>query len=344
MKYLVYLTGLLGLAAAIVLVVHQDWHSIRAAFDHAGWALLWLLPFHAFPLLLDVMGWRTLLAPRDRQKHAGVPFLFWVATIREACNRLLPMANIGGEIIGIRLVKWKHIDGAVVAASVVMEVLLTLVSQYIFAALGILLLIGLTQHIGTLNSVLGALAASLPLPIGLVLLLRHGKPFSRIEAFAGKLMGGPSRFTELLDGSRLDHEVRALYAQPTRLGLACLWQVAGFVAGSFESWLALRLLGYPISVGDAIAIEAATQALRHIIFFVPAGLGVQEGGLVLLGNIIGLPADAAIALSLVKRAREVGFGVPALVSWQWVEAHRLRSRWRARHATRLSGATENELS
>lgn len=343
MKYLVYLAGLLGLAAAIVLVVHQDWSAIRAAFDHAGWALLWLLPFHAFPLLLDVMGWRALLAPRDPNRRAGVPFLFWVATVREACNRLLPVANIGGEIVGIRLVKWKHLDGAAVAASVVMEVLLTLVSQYVFAALGILLLIGLTQHIGTLNAVLGALAASLPLPIGLVLLLRHGKPFSRIEALAGKLMGGPSRFTELLDGSRLDHEVRSLYAQPLRLAVACFWQVAGFVAGSFESWLALRLLGHPISVGDAIAIEAATQAVRHIIFFVPAGLGVQEGGLVLFGNIIGLPADAAIALSLVKRAREVGFGVPALLSWQWAEAHRLRRRWRERHATAMAGA-KNELS
>ena len=340
MKYLIYLTGLIGLTVAIVLVVHQDWSAIRGAFDHAGWALLWLLPFHAFPLLLDVLGWRALLAPRDPQRHAGVPFLFWVATIREACNRLLPVANIGGEIVGIRLVKWRGIDGTAVAASVVMEVLLTLVSQYLFAALGILLLIGLSQHIGTLNSVLGALAASLPLPIGLIFLLRHGQLFSRLETFAAKLLGGSSRVAELLDGTRLDHEVRALYAQPLRLATACFWQLMGFIAGSFESWLALQLLGYPISVWDAIAIEAATQAVRHIIFFVPAGLGVQEGGLVLFGNIIGLPADAAIALSLIKRAREVGFGVPALVSWQWAEARRLRRRWQARHPDVLHDAAD----
>ncbi|MGH8159929.1 MAG: lysylphosphatidylglycerol synthase domain-containing protein [Rhodanobacter sp.] len=340
MKYLAWLTGLVGLAVAIVLVVHQDWSAIRGAFDHAGWALLWLLPFHAFPLLLDVLGWRALLAPRDPQQRARVPFLFWVATIREACNRLLPVANIGGEIVGIRLVRWRGIDGAAVAASVVMEVLLTLVSQYLFAALGILLLIGLSEHMGTLNSVLGALAASLPLPIGLIFLLRHGRLFSRLEAFAAKLLGGSSRFTESLDGSRLDHEVRALYAQPLRLAAACFWQLTGFIAGSFESWLALQLLGYPISVWDAMAIEAATQALRHIIFFVPAGLGVQEGGLVLFGSIIGLPADAAIALSLVKRAREVGFGVPALLSWQWAEARRLRRRWQARHADVLHDAAD----
>jgi putative membrane protein len=152
------------------------------------------------------------------------------------------------------------------------------------------------------------------------------------------MLGGSSRLTELLDGTRLDQEVRALYAQPLRLAWACMWQFFGFVLGSFESWLALQLLGYPISVWDAIAIEAVTQSVRHIIFVVPAGLGVQEGGLVLFGNLIGLPADAAIALSLVKRAREVGFGLPALVSWQWAEARRLRAKRQTPMATTLSKA------
>lgn len=332
MKYLVYLTGLIGLAVATVLVVQQDWGAIRGAFDHAGWALLWLLPFHIFPLLLDVFGWKVLLTPSDPQRRAGVSFLFWVATIREACNRLLPVANVGGEIVGIRLVTWRGIDRTAVAASVVMEVLLTLGSQYLFAALGVLLLIDLSRHMGTFNFVIGTMAAALPLLIGLIFLLRHGRLFSWLGAFAAKLLGGSSRVAELLDGSRLDREIRALYARPLRLATACFWQLTGFVAGSFETWFALQLLGYPLSVWDAIAIEAATQAARHIIFFVPAGLGVQEGGLVLFGSIVGLPPGAAIALSLIKRAREVGFGVPALLSWQWAEAHRLRKRWLARRA------------
>ena len=39
---------------------------------------------------------------------------------------------------------------------------------------------------------------------------------------------------------------------------------------------------------------------------------------------IGVPPDASIALSLVKRIREIGFGLPALISWQWIEIRRLR--------------------
>lgn len=323
MKRVSYIAGLLGLMVAVALVAHQGWDEIVAAIHRAGWSLLWLLPFHALPLLFDVMGWRVLLAPRDPDNRATLPFLFWVAAVREASNRLLPVANIGGEIIGIRLVKRRGIAGAATTASVIMEVLLTLVNQYLFTALGIILLVELTRDISAFSTVISALVASAPLPVFLIILLRHGKVFSRLEGFVEKLLGGRSALTELIDGANLDQEIREQYSRPLRLVIATGWQFAGYVVGSFETWLALHLLGFPISAWDAIAIEAVTQALRHIIFVVPAGLGVQEGGLVLFGNLIGLPPEASVALSLVKRMREVGFGVPALISWQWAEARRL---------------------
>ncbi|MGV8920747.1 MAG: lysylphosphatidylglycerol synthase domain-containing protein [Pseudomonas sp.] len=326
MKRISYVAGVFGLIAVIVLVLREDSSAIFGALDHAGWALLWLLPFHAVPLLLDVLGWRLLLAPQDPQRNAGVAYLFWVGAVREACNRLLPVANIGGEIVGIRMVKWRGIDGAAITASVIIEVLLTLLNQYLFTALGIVLLIALSGHGGTLDSILLALAASLPLPMGLFMLLRYGKVFSRLEGVAEKILGGPTRLSELIDGNNLDQAIRVLCACPWRLLGAGAWQLAGFVVGSFECWLALHMLGYPISVWDAIAIEAVTQALRHIIFIVPAGLGVQEGGLVLFGTMLGVPPDVSLALSLVKRLREVGFGVPALISWQWMEIRRLQGR------------------
>jgi len=339
MRRLSYIAGFIGLAGAIALVVHQGWGEIIAAIDRAGWPLLWLLPFHAVPLFIDVIGWRVLLAPRDPHKRATLPFLFWVAAVREASNRLLPVANIGGEIIGIRLVKWRGIGGAAAAASIIMEVLLTLVNQYLFTALGIILLIELTRNISAFSTVISALAASLPLPIFLIIVLRHGKVFSRLEGFAEKMLGGRSKLTELIDGAGLDLEIRSQYSRPWRLIAACFWQFVGYVVGSFETWLALRLLGYPISVGDAIAIEAVTQALRHIIFVVPAGLGVQEGGLVLFGDMIGLPPEASVALSLVKRMREIGFGVPALISWQWAEARRVYAG-----ASASAGSSQSPIS
>jgi putative membrane protein len=294
----------------------------------AGWALLWLVPFHALPLLLDAQAWRVLLAPRDPQMRASLPFLWWIATVREAVNRLLPAANIGGEIVGIRLTKWRVPDGAAVAASIIIEVLLTLVNQYIFTALGIVLLVAATQASEQTWTILSALALSLPLPILVGALLRYGKVFERMEKFVEGMLG--KDMAALLDGSSLDAEIRALYARHARLLVALLWQLSGYVLGAFETWLALYLLGHPVSVWAAIAVEASVQAVRHIIFIVPAGLGVQEAGLVLFGQIVGIDSNVALSLSLAKRMREVLFGVPALLSWQWLEARRLQRSLRAK--------------
>ena len=96
--------------------------------------------------------------------------------------------------------------------------------------------------------------------------------------------------------------------------------------GCTETWLILRWLGHPVSAGAAIALESLTQAARSIFFVIPAGLGVQEIGLIGLGRIIGINAEVAISLSLAKRLREVLFGLPALIVWQWLETQALRSR------------------
>ena len=79
--------------------------------------------------------------------------------------------------------------------------------------------------------------------------------------------------------------------------------------------LLLLLINYP----DSSRFEGLIVA-----FFVPGALGVQETGLIITSSLIGLPADAAIALSLAKRFREIAIGLPALASWQWVEIRHIR--------------------
>src|SRR5207302_5640728 len=104
-------------------------------------------------------------------RRTAVARLFWIATVREAINRLLPVANIGGEIAGIRLLLESGVEGPVAAASVIMEVLLTIISQYLFVALGVLCLLRLSGAVALAGDVLVGLGASLPLIALLVALL-----------------------------------------------------------------------------------------------------------------------------------------------------------------------------
>ena len=63
--------------------------------------------------------------------------------------------------------------------------------------------------------------------------------------------------------------------------------------------------------------------IRSVAFPVPGGLGVQEGGYLVVGNLLGIPGDAAFALSLIARVRELALGIPGLVAWQVIEGRRL---------------------
>ncbi len=325
-RWLPMLFALLGLGLLLALVVHGGATEILALLATAGWSLLWLVPFHALPIALDAEGWRVLLRPRDARSTAKLPFLWWVASVREAVGRLLPIGGVGGEVVGIRLSLWRVPDGAAVTASVIVETLLTIVNVYLFVAAGLCLVIALDG--GSLAvALLGGLAATLPVPVLLYWLLRHAAVFGRIERALIGMLGEESRLATLFgSATRLDAELGLIFERRRALLISLLWQLTGMVVGAFEVWLALRLLGHEISPLAAIALEALGLSIRHFAFFVPAGLGVQEAGFVLFGDLLGVPADAAIALSLAKRVRELGYGIPALLSWQWAETRRaLRS-------------------
>ncbi len=71
-------------------------------------------------------------------------------------------------------------------------------------------------------------------------------------------------------------------------------------------------MGYQLDFGDAVIIESLMHAVRGAAFAVPGALGAQEGGLIVLCAIFGMPPEAALALSLVKRIPDLVIGVPGL--------------------------------
>lgn len=316
MRAAVRIALIAGLALLIGLIVHQG-SAILTPLLGAGWVLLWLVPLHILPILLDSRGWQALL-----EERVPVSVLFWIASVREAVNRLLPVANIGGELVGIRLLAAQGTEGVVAAASVTTETLLTLFSQYLFVALGVSCLLRVTHTVRAVSEALIGLGASLPVIVLLAVLLHYGSVFERLEKLAVRLLG--EQTLSFLNGksASLDAAIRALIAQPARLLGTIGWQFAGLLASVLETWLALRWLGHAVSFGAALAIESLTQVARNFIFLVPAGLGVQEATLIGVGHLLGIDGDLALALSLAKRMREILFGAPALISWYWIEGRK----------------------
>jgi putative membrane protein len=230
----------------------------------------------------------------------------------------LPVANIGGELVGVHLLARQGISGTAAATSVIVEMLLILVAQYLFLTLGVACLLHITGSIKATGALLIGVAGGLPVILLLIWLLRSGTFFRAIRRLASRVLGSNGKTSSVLGKlAQLDTAIRELTSARGRLARAIVWQLAGLIGGSSETWLALRWLGHPVSVAAAVALESLTLAARSLIFIAPSGLGVQEAGLIGVGHVLGLGSDVAIALSLAKRMREILFGLPALAAWQW---------------------------
>ena len=305
------------------MVLRSDLPAILQTLESAGWQIVWLIPYRALYFFLYAAGWLCLLRPYDSSGRAGIGYVLWVTSVREAIDRLLPVASVGGGVAGVRLMRWRGLRLAPVSATVIVEIVLTLIVSYVFAAIGLLLLIELRATGAQYHRLLLGFLVSLPVPLLTVLLLRYGSVFARLQRFLRPLVGAGA----MSDGAAsLDLELRACLDRWRSLAFAGVLQLAALMAGSFEIWFALRLFGHPVGVGTALILESMTQTVRHLAFVVPAGLGVQEATLVVFGHSLGVGTELALSVSMVKRVREVLCGLPSLVSWQWMEARRLAAK------------------
>ncbi|MGH2443699.1 MAG: lysylphosphatidylglycerol synthase domain-containing protein, partial [Chloroflexota bacterium] len=109
------------MALLIILFIRADLGAMLRTLDLAGWNLLWLAPYRVGFFLLYALGWRELLRPYDPERRAGFPYVFWVTTVRDAIDRLLPVASIGGGVAAVRLMRWRGLATTPVVASVIVE-------------------------------------------------------------------------------------------------------------------------------------------------------------------------------------------------------------------------------
>jgi hypothetical protein len=74
----------------------------------------------------------------------------------------------------------------------------------------------------------------------------------------------------------------------------------------------MTLIGHPVTIGDAVVIEALAQPTRLAGILIPGTLGVQEAGGMVIFGLLGFAPELGLALMLLKRVRELGFNVLGL--------------------------------
>ena len=333
------ISGLLfGLTVLIFLVAWQGFAEVSGILAASGGWLL-VLPFVWLPaLFIGAAGWRLQFRPRTAPAYLSVVRAQWIG---RSVNVLFPVAQLGGDIVRVRLLCLRGADIVPAAASVVVDKAAQATAAVLWGLIGISLLASLSLDDGLVAPALAAAALLAAGVCGFVLLQRAGM-FGFAARFA-RLLDRGDRAQRLADHAQdLDREIRAAHGRKRRFAAACLVRTLGLAAQTFEVWLAAWLLGHGISFVEALLLKSMSSILTDVMFFVPNGYGVQEGAYVVIGGAIGLTPDFMLALSLSTRIRDVVIDVPGLIAWQHSEGRHLLRRARGRPGAAMSGPAEEQ--
>src|SRR5436309_10077119 len=136
----IFVCTALGLALAVSLFVVNNAAAVLRAFAAVGWGLAAVVFVRASIVALNGTAWAYLLGGAFPLPTHICLLLRWV---REAINVVLPVANVGGEIVGARLLTFWHVPAGIATSSVLADLLLQASAQAVFALLGGLLLMQL---------------------------------------------------------------------------------------------------------------------------------------------------------------------------------------------------------
>jgi putative membrane protein len=318
MKHLGRVAAFIGLIVSCWLIIHDDPKAVLGLMRAAGVGLVLTGLFHVFPMLANARDWQTLIRSTHRPGILGMLRLVW---IRESVNCMLPVARVGGEVVSFRLLRRYGLRGATAVASLVVDMQLTLISQVMFTICGIGYLFSHaeSQTLRLAGNLAWGVVALMPILL-LFALVQHANPFERVTRILNHLTSG--KLAALVGQSaQIDHSIKHVWRhRGVVLRYLFFWQPLQFAGTAMEIWLALHFLGAPVSFAEALVIESLIQALSSAAFFVPAGLGIQEGGFIVIGGALGLEPATCLALAGARRIRDLVIYVPGLIAWQLAES------------------------
>jgi putative membrane protein len=314
-----FLALLIGIVAFVAVLVANGFADIVRGVATIGWGLVAIVLFRLLALALAGAAWGLTLGHKvDRP----VGLFIGLRIVREAINSLLPAVQVGGDIVGGRLLAQYGVPAGLAGASILVDLLLQTATQGLFAVLGLLALWLAFGDTPVVREIGGGLILAVPALGGFFLAQRLG-----LFALVDRGMGLIQRFLPGLVPERpldLQAALRVIYAAHGRIAGASLVHLAGWSTGVLEIWLALDRMGQPVSFPEALVLESLGQAVRSAAFAVPGALGIQEGGFILLGGLFGLSPATSLSLSLVKRLPDLAIGLPGLAAWQMIEFRRMK--------------------
>ncbi len=305
----------LGVGALVGLTLYAGVDDIAKALAAGGPALLLLVGFHVFQIGPHTLAWGVIFPPAERPRWRRLAPATWVG---QSVNLLLPVANLGGDLVRVRLLVLARTRPPVAIASVIADKTSQAATAFALLALGIALLAA--QHADA-SLIAGTAATAGLLGLGVLGFIRLQRSQGTSAMTARLARSGKDAMVRIHASTQeVERELRAIYTRPWAFVLAVALRVGSAVLLALEVWAAGALMGLDLSLLDAVTLRVVGFAVRGAAFFVWGGLGVQEGMFAAVGALYGLPPAALIAVSLATRVREIAVALPGVIYWLTVES------------------------
>jgi uncharacterized protein (TIRG00374 family) len=303
---------LVGIALAGVLVWRTGWPAIQANLSSIGWWFFGLVALYLFAEIAFVLGWRAVMEPHP--PLSSLPELLRIYLIGNTLNYLAP-GSVAGEPVRISMLRHRMETPAAIASVTIFKHA-HLLSQAFFVASGLgVAVVYFDLSVG----VKWAALVSLGILCGLLILMTWGLQkgtFGPILTFLSRFKPLALRLAHYREGAHhLDELIRRFYARRRpHFFTAAGWCLAGWCGGLLETYIVLRLLVPGRGWETACAVEGLAMLLNNMFLFVPGRAGTAEGVRTGVFALLGMPASAGVAYSLVRRGRELLWVLPGLLT------------------------------
>src|SRR5262247_2624503 len=228
-KHAGVIAWLAGIAIVVGLVIWSGIGSIAYAIASVGWGILLVLAVRLVTVSVAGAGWQLLFPAKT---HPSLGACVLVRFIREATNALLPLMQVGGDLIGARLIMFRGIAGSLAAASIIVDILVQAATQFLFACLGVAVLVVLGLGDGLARTIASALAVAGILLAGFYLAQRRAG--QRILQGIMNGLAGDRQWRVLGTIDAVYGELGTIYAGRRGLFLSSVVHMLGWLAGIAE--------------------------------------------------------------------------------------------------------------
>ena len=277
--------------------------------------LFFIILIHIPTLFFDSMAWKVFI----KNENFSILWSFIITWVSQASGKFFPTGTVTGEFIRIYLGTKKGLSFHESSSTVFADLVIATFSLFLIASLSFLIVLS-NNVIFFQNDNNFYIVISLLILLGGCVFFYFFINRRLLRFFLN--VKNPLNFKLKRNNIKLllkiDYSLFKISSNKLNIFKATITRLLGWISGALEIYVFLMIINVEVSFVDVILIEAFTGLIRSVVFFIPAGLGIQELAFVIIGSHVGLSDSVSFSMAIGRRIREIGVGLPAILTWFFV--------------------------